>query len=132
MARCYRNFWVSARTLPCSTILPALGLLGTDPKLGVHLLLAPSGVSLLSVSMVSLLTSAHPALRLQQVLSDTHAVMDQRNSVQRGVRSLISSLRPPVFHLVINTVRMGWGEGWSPSNESERTHPVLTQNMSLS
>lgn len=25
MARCYKNFWVSARTLPCSIIPPALG-----------------------------------------------------------------------------------------------------------
>lgn len=82
MARCSRNFWVSARIPPCSTILPALGLLGTDPELGVHLLLAPFGVSLLSVSMVSLLASAYPALGLQQVISDAHAVMDQRNSVQ--------------------------------------------------
>lgn len=66
---------------------------------------------MLSVSMVSLLASGYPALGLQQVLLAAHAIMDQRNGVQRGVRFLIASLRPPVFHLVINTVKMGWGRG---------------------
>lgn len=64
-----------------------------------------------NLPMVSLLASAYPALGLQQVISDAHAVMDQRNSVQWGFRPLISSLRPPMFHLVINTVRMGWERG---------------------
>lgn len=80
MARCSRNYWVSARTPPCNTILLALGSWAkSQPKAWLTPPLALAVVSLPSVFMVSLLDSEYPAMGLRQVLLDAHAIMDQRN-----------------------------------------------------
>lgn len=102
MARCFRSFWVSARTPPRGTILLALE---TAQSLVYTSWVALAVVSLPSVFVVSLLAGMYPATGLQQVLVDAHAT-DQGNRIQRGATSLISSLWPPLSHPVMSIFRM--------------------------